>query len=62
MTLENSSTNAWNAIGCMGYDNTAKATFCGYYKPMAGAISKLRLTTVNGSDTFDAGEVNITME
>jgi hypothetical protein len=29
---------------------------------LSGALDRIRLTTVNGTDTFDAGSVNIMYE
>jgi hypothetical protein len=29
---------------------------------LSGALDRIRLTTVNGTDTFDAGSVNIIYE
>jgi hypothetical protein len=31
-------------------------------KTLSGALDRLRLTTVNGTDTFDAGSINIMYE
>ena len=32
------------------------------HKALAGTLDRIRLTTVNGTDTFDAGAVNILYE
>ena len=61
LTLENASTNIWTASGTLGLSNTATAYLFAYSKPLAGALSVIKLMT-NGSDTFDAGEVNISYE
>lgn len=36
-------------------------SFAGH-KALAGTLDSIRLTTVNGTDTFDAGAVNILYE
>lgn len=59
MTLENASTNTWTASGILGLSNSTTVYVCAGSKPLAGALSVVKLMT-NGSDTFDAGEVNIT--
>ena len=61
LTLENASTNIWTASGTLGLSNAATAYLFAYSKPLAGVLSVIKLMT-NGSDTFDAGEVNITYE
>ena len=35
---------------------------CGNCPSLGGALDRIRLTTVNGTDTFDAGSVNISWE
>jgi len=56
------SSNAWVFSGSVAYTNTAVAyTTCGG-KSLSGALDIVRLTTVNGTDTFDAGSVNIMYE
>lgn len=55
-------TNEWNILGMLrrvsGIDNTGY----GGTKPLAGELRKIRLTTEGGSETFDAGQVNISWE
>ena len=55
-------TNGWNILGTLrrvsGIDNTSY----GGSKPLAGELRKIRLTTEGGSETFDAGLVNISWE
>lgn len=59
LSLENSSTNTWTASGCFSVSNAAAAGFISGSKSLAGVLSQVRVTTVNGTDAFDAGEVNI---
>jgi hypothetical protein len=64
--LQNSSTNAWVASGVLG-QTTVPATngashTCGGNKALSGALDRIRITTVNGTDTFDAGSINLLLE
>jgi len=61
ISLVDSSTNTWveqgnfsstNSIGC--YSSGAK--------PLSATLDRVRITTVNGTDTFDAGSINILFE
>ena len=58
------SSNTWVGSGNMGGDGTAQVTFsCAGNSPaLAGALDRVRITTVNGTDTFDAGSINILYE
>jgi hypothetical protein len=53
--------NAWVASGT-GNDATANNTFLSGSKTLSDTLDRIRLTTVNGTDTFDAGSVNIMYE
>ena len=55
-------TNTWSISGTQGQSNTNNASFIGGSKPLAGALSVLSMTTTNGTDTFDAGSINIMYE
>lgn len=54
--------NTWisSFIGAAGTATTAR--FGGGNVTLSGTLDRLRLTTVNGTDTFDAGSVNILYE
>jgi hypothetical protein len=54
--------NTWVASGAFGYSNAAGAGSCGGSVTLSGTLTQLRITTVNGTDTFDAGSVNILYE
>jgi hypothetical protein len=62
LSLINASTNTWGVSGNLGRSTTTLAFFCGGSIPLASTLSAIRLTTVNGTDTFDAGSVNILYE
>lgn len=62
LNLENSSTNTWVATGAFGFSDTnAGATIAGS-KSLSGALDRVRITTANGTDTFDAGAINVSYE
>ena len=60
--LMNSSTNLWCASGTFGSPTTTSAYWMGGTVALSGVLDRVRLTTVNGTDTFDAGSVNILYE
>jgi hypothetical protein len=54
--------NAWVASINMGLSNQGD-TWCGSgSKTLSGTLDRVRITTVNGTDTFDAGTINILYE
>jgi hypothetical protein len=60
--LSNHSSNIWVAQGITSATNsTANMTTSGYIS-LAGTLDRLRITTTNGTDTFDAGSINILYE
>jgi len=57
--------NAWVSSICAGIKNTANLYWSwngGSFISLSDTLVSIRLTTVNGSDTFDAGSVNIMYE
>ena len=62
LALLDSSTNTWTASANLGQSDAARFIGLGGSKPLAGALSIVRITTVNGTDTFDAGSINILYE
>jgi hypothetical protein len=59
LSLMDASNNIWVASGVNARSDTNRTDVTGGSKPLAGVLNRLRLTTVGGSDTFDAGSVNI---
>jgi hypothetical protein len=54
--------NAWVASINMGLSNQGD-TWCGAgSKTLSSTLDRVRITTVNGTDTFDAGTINIMYE
>ena len=64
ITQLSSSTNTWTCSGSLGITAGAAGFTCSSTgaKSLASILTQLRLTTVNGTDTFDAGTVNIMYE
>ena len=58
----NSSTNTWSASGGFGRGDSAISGFSQGAKSLSGTLDRVRITTVGGTDTFDAGTINIIYE
>lgn len=58
LTLENATAFAWCGTGML-QDNNATMTISAGSKALSATLDRVRITTYNGSDTFDAGEINI---
>lgn len=54
--------NNWVAFGCMGQSDTLRTIYVGGSATLSGTLDRVRITTVNGTDAFDAGTVNILWE
>ena len=62
ISLLDSATNTWVCSGSVAHSNRVYLVLMAYSKPIAGVLSRVRLTTTNGTDIFDAGSVNILYE
>ena len=63
MIFTNVSGNTWICSGLLGTATGASVQFTTTgTKTLAGALNMVRITTVNGTDTFDAGSINILYE
>ena len=62
LTLLNASTGLWCMSYILGNTNESYIRFGAGSKTLSGTLDRIRLTTVNGTDTFDAGSVNILYE
>ena len=59
----NTATNTWTINGSAATGNTATALLLsGGAKTLSDTLTQIRITTVNGTDTFDAGTINIIYE
>jgi len=55
--------NTWVVQGCNAINTSNIALVIGGVSPaLSGALDRVRITTVNGTDTFDAGSINILYE
>ena len=54
--------NTWAGVVNTGQSDTARSTSVYAAIGLAGVLDRIRITTVNGTDTFDAGSINILME
>lgn len=61
LTLEDATNNTWVAQGGFGLSNAAGSSITGGSKSLSGTLDRVRITTDGGSDTFDAGAINITV-
>ena len=60
-TLQDASTNKWT--GTWGLNNSGGSGFNGAGSvTLSGTLTQIRYTTTNGTDTFDAGSINILYE
>ena len=62
ITLIKLSGNDWNASGSLGAGNEARTYTTGGSVSLSGTLDRARITTANGTDTFDAGSINISYE
>lgn len=62
MTLVLFGNNIWCETSITGLSNTAFNTQSSGSVTLSGTLYRLRITTVNGTDTFDAGQINIMYE
>jgi hypothetical protein len=60
-TITNISGNTWISSG-VAYVNATQINYFASAKTLSGILDRLSLTTANGTDTFDAGSVNIIYE
>lgn len=61
LTLVNAATFTWIGSGLVK-KSTTSMVFSAGSKALSAALTTVRLTTVNGTDTFDAGSVNVMWE
>ena len=62
LTFSHSGSNVWCCSGVLGRSDIAETLLVGGAKTLSGILDRISLTTVNGTDTFDAGSVNIIYE
>lgn len=62
IVLTNLTGNTWVGSGIVAESSTGSAVYLGGTIALAGVFDRIRVTTVNGTDTFDAGTINIIYE
>jgi len=62
VVLCNLSSNVWTASLMVGSPGAGTTNVGGGVKELSATLDRIRITTVNGTDTFDAGSINILYE
>ena len=62
ITITNISANTWVGSGVLGDSSGANINYMGASISLAAALTAVRITTVGGTETFDAGSINILYE
>ena len=52
----------WTFVSVISYSNQAATRYASGSVTMSGTVDRLRIQATNGSDTFDAGNINILYE
>lgn len=60
--ISNITSNTWTSSSVLWNSAGATNTSGGTSPNLSGALDRVRITTVNGTDTFDAGTINIMYE
>ena len=62
LTLMDSATNKWTAFGGIGWYPSLPVVLTTGAKSLSATLDRIRITTVIGTNTFDAGSINILYE
>jgi hypothetical protein len=62
LTITNLSSNIWAFSGNLSVTSLLYLVSSAGVKDLAATLDRVRLTTVNGTDAFDAGSINILFE
>lgn len=62
LTLQDASTFTWTAAGVICLSDAAVAFMVAGSKSLSATLDRVRITTVNGTDAFSAGSINILYE
>lgn len=60
--ISNMGSNIWVSQGVLNINTLAGVSSTAGSKTLSGTLDRIRITTVNGTDTFDAGTINIMYE
>jgi len=62
ITLQDSATNSWVTTGIWEAPSDGYGGFSAFSKSLSGTLDRVRITTINGTDTFNTGNINILYE
>jgi hypothetical protein len=62
LSLLDAATNTWVAMGNSTRTGSANTYFLSGSKALSATLDRIRVTTIGGTDVFDAGSVNILYE
>jgi hypothetical protein len=62
ITIQNITGNSWIASGTLSRSDAAATGTTSGSKTLSAILDRVRITTVNGTDAFDAGSINILFE
>jgi len=62
VTIVGLGSNVWVATSVQAYSDAAVNSLSASNVTLSGTLDRIRITTVNGTDTFDAGTINIMYE
>ena len=62
VVISNITGNNWTGTGFVGMSNTGAMHWTSGSTALGALLTAVRITTVNGTDTFDAGSINILFE
>lgn len=62
VTLANITGNTWVATSLLAFNNASIANVGGGFVALSGVLDRVNITTAGGTDTFDAGSINIMWE
>ena len=62
VTINSFGSNIWTSGGTMSRNDGFANLSGGFVSNIGGTLDRIRITTVNGTDTFDAGSINILYE
>jgi len=54
--------NTWVCLGTTSQPSNTRSSFLNGYVALSSTLDRVRITTDNGTDTFDAGTINILYE
>jgi hypothetical protein len=60
--VSNLSGNKWVAMGLVTVPVVGYSMYTAASKELSATLDRIRITTVGGTDTFDAGSINILYE